>query len=330
MTERLRFAMPKATPRGLWRRVPPAIFAPILGLLTLALAWRAAVAQFALPAGLSGMLDGAAVALFLFAATAYAVKLCWRPAVLADDLAVLPGRMGTAAGVLGVYALAGVLGAYLPHLARGVLAAGLVLHLLLLVTALRVLARGAGDARRLGPVWHLQWAGALVAARAALPLDWPRLAEMLFWGGLLAAAVIWAISLRQLREGRWPAPLRPLLALHLAPLALIGSVLVLTGHPVAGGVAAVMVGLMLLAGVLAWRWLTVAGFSALWGAFAFPIAASADLFWTLYAAIPSEGLRILSGMLLVSATLTVIPLTFLILRDWARGRLAVRTNAAVA
>ena len=63
MTERLRFALPKPAPKGLWRRVPPMIFAPILGLMALALAWRAGMAQFALPAGLSGLFDGIAAAL---------------------------------------------------------------------------------------------------------------------------------------------------------------------------------------------------------------------------------------------------------------------------
>lgn len=330
MTERFRFAMPKPAPKGLWRRVPPMIFAPILGLMALALAWRAGMAQFALPAGLSGLFDGIAVALFLFAATTYAVKLWWRPGVLADDLAVLPGRIGTAAGVLGIYLLAGLLAAYLPQLARAVLVAGLALHLVLLVTVLRVLAGGSGDARRVSPAWHLQWAGLLVAARVAPLLGWPSLAEALFWPGLLAAVAIWLASLRQLRAMRLPAPLRPLLALHLAPLALIGTVLVLTGHPGAGQVIAALVGLALLGGVLGARWLTGAGFSALWGAFAFAVAASADLFWTLYAATPSEALRIIAGVVLVAATLIVIPLTFLILRDWARGRLAVKTNAASA
>ena len=330
MTERLRFALPKHAPKGLWRRVPPMIFAPILGLMCLALAWRAGVAQFALPAGLSGLLDGIAVALFAFAATTYAVKLWRRPGVLADELGVLPGRIGTAAGVLCIYLLAGVLVAYLPHLARGVLVVGLVLHLILLTTVLRVLGRGTGDARRVSPAWHLQWAGVLVAARVAPLLGWPVLAEALLWPGLLAAAAIWLASLRQLRVMRLPAPLRPLLALHLAPLALIGTVLVLTGHPGMAQVIAVLVGSALLAGLLGARWLTAAGFSALWGALAFPVAASADLFWTLYAATPSEALRIIAGVVLVAATLIVIPLTFLILRDWARGRLAVKTNAATA
>ncbi|NHF71644.1 TDT family transporter [Paracoccus xiamenensis] len=330
MAERLKFAMPKPAPAGLWRRVPPAIFPPILGLMALALAWRAGVAQFALPSGLSGMLDGVAVALFLFAATTYAVKLSWRPAVLADELATLPGRTGTAAGVLCVYLLAGLLSAYTLPLARAALLAGLALHLVLLVVVLRVLANGVGDARRVSPAWHLQWAGLLVAARVAPLLGWPGLAALLFWPGLLAALVIWAASMWQLRSMRLPAALRPLLAIHLAPLALSGTVLVLLGHLDAAKVIAVVVGLLLVAGLLATRWLTAAGFSALWGAFAFPVAASGGLFWTLYDAAPSEGLRIVAGLALTVATLVVVPITFLILRDWARGRLAVKTNAASA
>lgn len=330
MSERLRFAPPKPAPKGLWRRVPPMIFTPILGLMSLALAWRAAMTQFALPAGLSGLLDGVAVALFLFAATAYAVKLLWRPAVLADDLGTLPGRVGTAAGVLCVYLLAGLLAAYLLPLARGVLAVGLGLHLALLVTMLRVLGRGTGDARGVSAAWHLQWAGVLLAARVAPLLGWPRLAEALFWPGLLAALAIWLGSSRQLPGLRLPAPLRPMLALHLAPLALIGTVLVLAGHPDAGRTIAALAGLALLAGLLGARWLAAAGYSALWGVFAFPVAASADLFWTLYAAQPSEALRALAGLALVAATLIVVPLVFLILRDWVRGRLAVKTNAATA
>ena len=330
MAARLKFAPPKPAPKGLWRRVPPVIFAPILGLMALALAWRAGMAQFALPPGLSGLLDGAAVALFVFAATAYGAKLSRRPAVLAEDLAILPGRAGTAAGVLCVYLLAGLLAEYAPLLARGVLLVGLALHLALAIVALRVLAQGRGDAHRISPAWHLQWAGLLVAARVAPLLGWPELAEALFWPGLMAALAIWAASLRQVRAMRVPAPLRPLMAIHLAPLALTGTVLVLLGHPGAGQVIAALVGLVVLAGLLGARWLTAAGFSGLWGAFTFPVAASAGLFWTLYGAAPSEPLRLVAGLVLILATLSVIPITFLILRDWARGRLAVKTNAATA
>ena len=47
----MRFAPLRTAPPGLFRRVPPAIFPPLLGGLGLALAWRAATLRFALPPG---------------------------------------------------------------------------------------------------------------------------------------------------------------------------------------------------------------------------------------------------------------------------------------
>ncbi|HRO14568.1 MAG TPA: hypothetical protein PLL33_05920, partial [Paracoccus sp. (in: a-proteobacteria)] len=60
--ERLHFAMPRPVPPGLWRRVPPAVFPPILGALGLVLAWRGGVAAFALPPALADLLAGMAMA----------------------------------------------------------------------------------------------------------------------------------------------------------------------------------------------------------------------------------------------------------------------------
>ena len=108
--DRLHFAMPRPVPPGLWRRTPPAMFPPILGTLALALAWLGGAGAFGLPLGLAQMGAGMAVAVGLFAVTAYAVKLIRRPAVLADELTVLPGRTGVAAGVLSLYLLAALIG----------------------------------------------------------------------------------------------------------------------------------------------------------------------------------------------------------------------------
>ena len=57
---RLRFAMPRPVPPGLWRRVPPAIFPPILGAAGLALAWLGGVRAFALPPALAELMAGRA------------------------------------------------------------------------------------------------------------------------------------------------------------------------------------------------------------------------------------------------------------------------------
>ena len=78
---------------------------PLLGALGLALAWRAAAAPFGL-SRLPSMLAGIVTAAWAFAVTAYAVKLIRRPAVLVDEVGILPGRAGLGAALVGIYAAA--------------------------------------------------------------------------------------------------------------------------------------------------------------------------------------------------------------------------------
>jgi hypothetical protein len=78
-----------AVAAGLWRRMPPAVFPPVFGLIGLGLAWRRAEGSFALPdagRGAAEMLLGAASLLFAFALVAWASKPLRRPGVLADEL----------------------------------------------------------------------------------------------------------------------------------------------------------------------------------------------------------------------------------------------------
>lgn len=328
---RLRFAMPRPVPPGLWRRVPPAIFPPILGAAELALAWLGGVRAFALPPALAELMAGMVVAVAAFALLAYGVKLARRPAVLADELSILPGRAGVGAAVLTVYLMAALVGALAsPAAGRALLVAGLLLHAVLLVVLVGVLRRGSPEQRRVTPAWHLNFTGPIVAARAELVLGWPGLAGWLVWPTAIAALAIYAVSLRQALSGRVPAPLRPLLAIHLAPLALFGTVALGLGWTAAGTALAWLALAVLLALAASARWLLADGFSPFWGALTFPAAATAGLWVTLWSAVPSETHRIVAGVLLAAATLVVIPILFLVLRAWAQGRLAVKSNAAIA
>ena len=328
---RLRFALPRPVPPGLWRRVPPAVFPPVLGALGLALAWLGGVRAFALPPGLAQLLAGMVVAVALFALLAYGVKLARRPGVLAEELAILPGRAGVAAGVLSLYLLAALVGAIASvGLGRVLLVGSLVLHVVFLAVLVGVFRRGPTEQRRVTPAFHLSFTGFIVAARAALVLGWPGLAAGLFWPAMIAALVIYAVSVRQLRAAGVPAPLRPMLVIHLAPLALFATVSVDLGWTTAG-TALAWAALMLLAVlILRARWLLADGFSPLWGALTFPVAATAAAWVGLWTAAPSEPNRIIAGALLVGATLVVVPILLLVLRAWAQGRLPVRTNAAIA
>lgn len=325
-----RFKAPRTAPAGRWRRVPPAMFPPLLGLMGLALAWRAGVRDFALPPALAEFMAGVVLALFACAVVAYGAKLTRRPAVLAEDLAILPGRAGVGAGVLCLYLAVGLLHPFVPFIGRAALVVAILLHLAMLAVLLPVMLSAPPEQRRVTPVWHLNFVGFIVAARVALVLDWPELARLLFWPTALAALVIWGLSLRQLLTERVPAPLRPMLAIHLAPVALLGTVAAGLGMDMIGWLAGAVSGLVLLAALAGARWLLAAGFSAMWGAMTFPLAATAGLWSALAVMSGAEWVRLVAGLLLVAATLFVVPVFARIWKMWAQGGLAVKTNAAIA
>lgn len=319
------FKPPGPTPAGLWRRVPPAIFPPIMGLFGLGLAWRRAESVYALPGAISDAILGAVTLLYLFAFLAYAVKVIRRPGVVPEDLRILPGRAGVVAMILCLYLLSMAIYPLGAGVSRVLLGIGFVLHAGLVALLLWLLAKGPAEQRRVTPVWHLSYVGFIIGALAATLHDGHLVAFAIFLASVVSAALIWAVSLEQLVGEEVPAPLRPLLAIHLAPVALLGLVASSLGFEAvalgASGIAALLLGWLLMRG----RWLTAAGFSPLWGAFTFPLAATA----VLWLAVGSFW-RYPGTVALVAATLVIPPIAFRVMKLWAKGTLAVKTNAATA
>jgi tellurite resistance protein len=312
-------------PPGLWRRVPPAIFPPIMGLFGLGLAWRALGANLPAVAGLAEAFLGAVILLFAFAAVAWASKPLRRPAVLAEELRVLPGRAGVAAAVLCVFLTAAVLVPYAPGVARAMVWAGIALLAGLGALIARAFLTGPEEARVVTPVFHLVFVGYIIAPLALIPLGQGGVAAAIFWLTLAVAALIWAESLRQIATRIPPAPLRPLLAIHLAPLSLFATVAALLGWS-GLALAFALAGLALLAVLLGTgRWLLAAGFSPLWGAMTFPLAALAS---AVLRAVPDPLGLWLGAALVLAATGLNIPVAVKVLNAWVKGGLAARTNAA--
>jgi tellurite resistance protein len=175
------------------------------------------------------MILGAVVLLYVTGLVSYAAKLTRRPSVLREELRTMPGRLGLSAFVTCFYLLATTLSPYLPDLARGVFWAGLALHLALIALILQTFATGPAEQRRYSPAGHLYFVSPVVGAvTAAL--------GRLFLACLRNHALcrrpcrcLWAWGAdRLIREGMSP-PLRPLLALHLAPAAVIGLAAALLG-----------------------------------------------------------------------------------------------------
>jgi tellurite resistance protein len=315
----------KPTPPGLWRRTPPAIFPPTLGLLALALGWRKAGETFGFPAEPGELLLGAVTLLSAFIITTYAVKFIRRPGVVLEDLRILPGRAGLAAGVLCVYLLAAGLGPVAPDPARLLLILGIALHLALTGAMIFVFATGPAEQRRVSPAWHLLFSGWVVAALAAQALGLGTAAAGLFWAALVASVAVWMMSLQQFARQTVPAPLRPLLAVHLAPAAVLGAVAAGQGGAAMAQVFALFsaVGLAIL--VVRGPWLLAAGFSPLWGAMTFPLAAIANLWLGL-----GDIWRIPGVVALVAASAIVPLVAIRIYKMWAKGELAPKTGAASA
>lgn len=308
---------------ALFARMPPAIFPALMGALGVGLALRRCLEAFGLPSDAAELALGIAVALWLFAAMGYAVKLARRPSVLLDDLRVLPGRAGLSAGVLSLMLAATAMAPYWPGVAQAALFLGLGLQAGLAALILWLVWRGPAEQRVVTPAWHLHFVGFIIGGLAAVPLGLTGLATVLLWATIPVAVAIWLASLWQMVTRIPPAPLRPLLAIHLAPASLFAIV---AGSLNLNGVmqaAAIVAGLLLVALLFASRWLTESGFSALWGAFTFPLAACSGALFVLHLDVTAAILLALAAGL----TLTVL---LGLMRGWMSGDLAARTNAAEA
>ena len=318
------FKSPDLSKKGLWRRTPPAVFPPIMGLFGLGLGWRSMADDIGLPPGLAEVVLGAVTLLFGFAVLAYAAKLLRRPAVILEDMRVLPGRAGLAAMVLCPYLLVLTLLPYAGNL-TGLFYGGLVCHGIFVIVLIWALVRGPAEQRHVTPVWHLSFVGFIIAALAAIKIGLGPLSLLLFVLTFLMAAAIWAVSAERLITEKTPPPLRPLLAIHLSPAALFGLVAKAQELEVVAAGFAVLSAILLGALILHSRWLTEAGFSALWGAFTFPLAATATLWLTI------GGIWKYPGVIALLAATVIVPwIAFRVMKLWASGRLATVTNAAVA
>ena len=322
-----RYPPPEFPPRRakLFARTPPAIFPSILGLLGLASALRLGLGRMGWDQGLGDLAAGLVVALWAFAAVAYGVKLARRPGVVMEDLRVLPGRSGLATLTMGGMVTAGLVAVYSAPAGAVLLVLALAGHGVLALLLARLLLTLPPEARAVNPTLHLSFVGFIVGAAPALALGWGLLAELLFWAALPVAVGIWGLSLRQFVAAVPPAPLRPLLAIHLAPAALLALVAGLMGKPM---LADLFVGLGAVSALIllaAARWVTASGPSPLWGAFTFPLAALAS------AMLVAGGLWLWPGLLLLAVGLVVFPaIAWWVLKRWPGGKLAAVTNAAEA
>lgn len=321
------FPPPEFPPRRpkLFARMPPAVFPSVLGLLGLGIALRRAFAGFALAGGVVELVLGLLLGLWGFAIAGLLVKVARRPAVVAEELKTLPGQAGYAAASMSTMVAAAIVLPYAPGLAVALVWSALAVHLAVAVVLIRGLVSLPAEARLVTPVWHLSFVGFIVAAVPAAQLGMVGLAQAILWATLPVAGAIWAMSIWQLVKRVPPAPLRPLLAIHLSPAALFVTVAVLLGQQALAQVFA-GIGLAILAVLLVnARWITEAGFSPFWGAMTFPLAAYASGLLLLGGVAEGAGLLVLLG------ALAFVPMVaWRVISMWPAGKLAAKTGAIEA
>jgi tellurite resistance protein len=318
--------------RGFFRRTPPAIFPAIMGLFGLGLGWRVASEVLGAPEAIADAVLGAVAVMFAFALLAYLAKPLRRARVVMEDLRVLPGRAGLSAMTLGVTLLAAAMVPMAPNFAFGLMIAGFLAHLVLVVLIGIVLWGGPADWRAVTPAFHLSFVGFILGPLAAIPLGFVDLSRIIFFVMIMVATLIWGASLVQLVKRVPPAPLRPLMAIHLAPASLFTIVASRLGYEGLSQGFAIFAVLIFLGLLISARWLIASGFSALWAAFTFPVAAFATAMMLVSRSL--EGLAgpvsVLGGLVLVAASLGIPAITFRVMKGWASGKLAGATNAAEA
>lgn len=323
---------PELPPKvGLFRRVPPAVFPAVLGLLGLVSAWRHASLAFNLPIQPVDVATGMVTLLFLFCAVAYGAKFIFRPGSLRDDVRTLPGRTGVAALCLGLMVSAALLGKFSASLAVVFLLLGFAGLAALALFVLRQRLRGVDSAGPPTPALHLVFVGFILAPAAALPLGIATsLMPWLIWYCIAAAVLVFAFTLGPLLSGNAPVPLRPLQTIHLAPLAYVSMAAALTGQFGLSQVFLAAASIVAVILVLRARWLTAGEFSGFWSAFTFPVTAFAGALLSGYMTSGWEVLRVAGGIVLVAVTLYVPVIAFKVLKAWASGTLAAKTNASIA
>lgn len=311
------------TQRGFFRRMPPAVFPPLLGLTGLGLAWRRAADLTALPEGLAEMFLGGIFLLWLFVVSAYLSKLARRPAVVGEELLLLPGRAGLAAANVSGFLMAAVILPYSAALALTLLSLAVLSHLALGAAILKIYLTGPEEARVITPIWQLTFTGYIILPFTLEPTGYDGLALLAYGFAILSGVSLWAISAWQLVKRIPPAPLRPLLAIHLAPASLMTTSSVYLGYDSLALLFATLACAIFTALVLCARWLTEAGFSPFWGAFTFPLAAFAN-------ALMAVGWQVPGLLVLICASAMVGYVAPKVWQMWARGTLAIRTNTPTA
>lgn len=206
------------------RNLPVNLFASVMGLSGLALAWRLAHESMGAPAFIGEAIGWFAVLVFMLLSVAYLAKIARHPdAVRAEFHHPVAGNFfGTIA--ISVLLLSSVVGPYSAPAAQGIWAVGVVATLVLCFMVVSRLLQGQVDASLAVPAWIVPCVATLdiPVTGGHMPMAWAAEVNLLAGavGAMLALVLLTLIIGRLVHRDPLPPAMAPSLMILVAPFAV--------------------------------------------------------------------------------------------------------------
>jgi tellurite resistance protein len=308
------------------RHLPVNLFAAVMGLAGLALAWRLAQVRYGASTVIGDAIGWFAVAVFLAIAAGYLAKLLRHPAAVRAEFnhPIAGNFFGTIS--ISLLLLSVVLGAHSAVLGAAVWVAGSAATLVLSFVVVGRLLRGKGEAAHAVPAWLIPGVATLDIAVTGAHMPMPWAGELVLFsaaiGSVLALVMFTMIGSRLIHHEPLAGAMTPSLMILVAPF----EVGFLAYVNVSGGVdrfAALLFyfGLFLFLVLAPKVFRRGIGFGPTWWAVSFPLAALATAALRYAAVHPALPLDLLAGALLAFLTAVLLVLTLRTLYSLFNGRL---------
>jgi tellurite resistance protein len=265
-----------ATPLAI--RLPARLFAAVMGLAGLSLAWRSAAGILAVPAWIGEALGVLSLVVFLILSAGYVAKLIRTPEAVRSEFDDPVQSSFIATITVSLLLLAGVLRPWAFAVADGVWLAGASLQLLLAVVLSYRWLRQRPDIGQINPGWFIPTIGNIIATITGAALGHIELSWFFFAVGLIFTLILYPVVLyRLIMHETLPPALQPTLWILIVPPALIFLASLALGGSF-NGVAQGFFSIALLVAfllVIRLRQFLALPFTASWWAYTFPLDALA-------------------------------------------------------
>jgi tellurite resistance protein len=306
--------------------LPVSLFASVMSIAGLALAWRLASKAYGADLVVSNAIGIIALALFGVLALAYLAKLAKYPALVKQEFnhPVIGSFFGTVG--ISILLLSSVIGAYSAVAQLIVWSAGAAVTLALSALMISRLLNGNAAAASVVPAWLIAGVGSLdiVVTGGSFTAPWTHEVNLLAAGvgGVSALVFFVLIFSRLVHHAPMAEAMRPSKMILVAPFG-VGFIAYVNLVRTVDMFAALLLyfGLFLFV-IIGYRLVTrPAPFSPSWWAIGFPMAALANAALLYADAVGGAGLTLVAIVLLATLTATVAVLAVRTVAGLAAGRL---------